>query len=103
MNKIPLAILICKGAHTITLGSSLVGGHLTLSYLLFEPDAASLDTYFITVLSIIGMNFIYFLGIVGLQLIRFPQKAQLRNAALGMLWNIPITFFYLYILITYGF
>ena len=103
MSTIFFSNLVCKGAYTLTLGSALIGGHLTLGYLLTKPDTLPLETYFSIVLIVIGTNFVYFLLTLVLQLFPVPMKVALRKASLGMLSNIPIAIFYLYILVTYGF
>ena len=91
-----------KGAYTITLGSTLFGGHLLMSYLIFKPESSSLETYFSAVLTVIGINFFYFLFTLVLQLFRLPMKTELKKATLGMLCNIPIAMCYLFILFSYG-
>jgi|GEM_PF-7062157 len=103
IEKIRLANGICNGAYTITLSSTLLGGHLTLSYLFLKPDVLALETYFTIVMGIVGTNFFYFMFLLSLQLFPIPMKVQLRKATLGMLSNIPVALFYLYILVSYEF
>lgn len=103
MNKtLLLSEIACKGAYTLTLGSTLMGGHLLLSYLFFKPDSLDLETCFSMVLILIGINFFYFLFALVLQLFQLPMKSELKKATLGMLSNIPIAMFYLFILFSYG-
>ncbi|KPM30602.1 Hypothetical protein I595_3096 [Croceitalea dokdonensis DOKDO 023] len=94
-----LSSRICFGAYTVLLGSAIIGGHLTATYLLFDPSITTLRVYLGTVLVILVVNAVYFAGCLLLQLTSIPNKNQLIRAAFSLFLNIPVVIIYLFIVL----
>lgn len=81
---------ISIGAVTITLFSTLVGGHLIASYFLYKPDFWVLTIFMKVVAAVLILNIIYFAICCILLLACVPKKALVLKTALLMLINIPL-------------
>ncbi|GMN07475.1 hypothetical protein MTsPCn5_28640 [Croceitalea sp. MTPC5] len=92
---------LSKGALILFLATTLLGGHLTASYLFLEPNYPVRAYYGYVALLILVINTLYFLMSLAFQFSQLPNKQGLMKSALCLLINIPITILYIVILIAY--
>lgn len=93
---------LSTGAVTLTLFSTLMGGHLTAGYFLFTPGIMALEVSMKVVLGIVALNMAYFLIFLCCMFADIPNKPLLIKAALFMFVNIPIALLYLFVVLGAG-
>ncbi|WP_396635396.1 hypothetical protein [Maribacter sp. R77961] len=92
---------LSTGAVALTLFSTILGGHLTASYLLYLPDPDVVAIFMKIVVGVVLLNIIYFLICFSALLTNIPNKPLILKAGLFMGINIPIAIGYLIIVLSY--
>lgn len=92
---------LSRGAIAITLFSTLIGGHLTASYLIYQPGPIVVQLFLKIVLAVVVLNILYFLVCIGYLFLNNPYKSKILKACLFMLINIPVAIGYLTIVLSY--
>lgn len=90
---------LSRGAIAITLFSTLIGGHLTASYLIYQPGPIVVQLFLKIVLAVVVLNIVYFLVCLGSLFLNNPYKSKILKACFFMLINIPVAIGYLSIVI----
>lgn len=93
------ATQLSTGAMALTLFSTILGGHLTASYILFTPGFRVLEIFIAIAIGLVVLNGIYFLLCFGCIFMNIPNRPLLLKTALSMLVNIPVAMGYLAIVI----
>lgn len=93
---------LSKIAIATTLFSNLIGGHLTASYILFEPNGVTMQFFMQIVIGALLANLLCFMMCFVFVLANIPEKVKLLKAMLCMLINIPIAFVFVALLISYS-
>lgn len=93
---------LSKIAITITLFSTLIGGHLTASYILYEPSGSTMQFFMQIVMGVLLINVLCFMLCFVFVIANIPEKVKLLKAMLFMFLNIPIAFAFIVLLFAYG-
>ena len=88
--------------YTLTLGTTLIGGHMTGVFLLYKTDTSIVAVFASLTFAILAFNALAFLSCFVLQARVIKDKGTILPAAASLLINIPISFIYLTIIIGYG-
>ena len=94
---------ITKAITIIWLGTALIGGHLTASFILLDIEEPLLSIYGNFSLLLIFSNIIAFIIALALQLGTLPNRQLIMRRAFLLLLNIPLAILYIICIIFHEF